>query len=134
MCPKQWSDAGVDDLASRLYRVSAVNTDERVSRRSPWARLAPMTLKEHLRPRAHQHFENADDLNASSHSVTVAVELANPAPGRRVHVRIVTQGVLVATQVHEPGGTGFTAMRRCRSWSRPGGCSDPATGSWRIWG
>ena len=104
-----WSDAGVADLASRLYRVSAVNTDERVGRRSPWARLAPMTLKEHLRPRAHQHFENAGDLVASSHSVTVAVELANPAPGRRVHVRIVTQGVLVATQVHEPEGTGFTA-------------------------
>ena len=103
------SDAGVADLASRLYRVSAVNTDERVGRRSPWARLAPMTLKEHLRPRAHQHFENAGDLVASSHSVTVAVELANPAPGRRVHVRIVTQGVLVATQVHEPEGTGFTA-------------------------
>ena len=103
------SDAGVADLASRLYRVSAVNTDERVGRRSPWARLAPMTLKEHLRPRAYQQFENAGDLNASSHSVTVAVELANPAPGRRVHVRIVTQGVLVATKVHEPEGTGFTA-------------------------
>ena len=103
------SDAGVADLANRLYRVSAVNTDERVGKRSPWARLAPMTLKEHLRPRAHQHFENAGDLNASSHSVTVAVELANPAPGRRVYVRLVTQGELVATQVHEPEGTGFTA-------------------------
>ena len=103
------SDAGVADLASRLYRVSAVNTDERVGRRSPWARLAPMTLKEHLRPRAHQHFENEGDERASSHSVTVAVELANPAPGRRVHVRIVTQGEVVATQVREPGGTGFTA-------------------------
>ena len=103
------SDAGVADLASRLYRVSAVNTDERVGRRSPWARLAPMTLKEHLRPRAHQHFENAGDLVASSHSVTVAVELANPAPERRVHVRLIREGVLVATQVHEPEGTGFTA-------------------------
>ena len=103
------SDAGVDDLANRLYRVSAINTEERVGNPSPSARLAPMTLKQHLRPKAYQQFENAGDLNASSHSVTVAVELANPAPGRRVHVHIVTQGELVATRVHEPEGTGFTA-------------------------
>ena len=78
---RKWSDAGVDDLANRLYRVSAINTEEQVGNPSPSATLKPMTLKKHLRPKAYQQFENAGDLNASSHSVTVAVEFANPRVG-----------------------------------------------------
>ena len=91
------SDAGVDDLANRLYRVSAVNTEERVGNPSPPARLAPMTL-EGLATEPAQHFENPDDERASSHSVTATVALANPAPGRRVHLRLLHGGELAKTR------------------------------------
>ena len=42
---RRWSDAGVDDLANRLYRVSAVNTAyDGAGNPSPSATLKPMTL------------------------------------------------------------------------------------------
>ena len=99
------SDAGVDDLANRLYRVSAVNTAyDGAGNPSPSASLAPMTL-ESLRTKPAQHFENEGDERASSHSVAVTVELTNPAPGRRVHVRLIHEGRVVEAQVLDPAGT-----------------------------
>ena len=87
---RRWSDAGVENLAERLYRVRAVNTDHGAGNPSPEARLAPMAL-ERLDTEPAQHFENPDDARASSHSVTATVELANPAPGREVHVRLLDE-------------------------------------------
>ena len=102
---RRWSDAGVDDLANRLYRVSAVNTAyDGAGNPSPSASLAPMTL-EPLRTKPAQHFENEGDERASSHSVAVTVELTNPAPGRRVHVRLIHEGRVVEAQVLDPAGT-----------------------------
>ena len=86
-----WSDVGVDDLANRLYRVSAVNTLYGAGNPTPGASLAAMTLED-LRTKPAQQFENEGDERASSHSVTVTVELTNPAPGRKVHVRLLRDG------------------------------------------
>ena len=102
------SDAGVDDLASRLYRVSAVNAAYGAGNPSPAASLAPMTL-ERLSTTPAQHFENEGDERASSHSVAVTVELTNPAPGRRVHVRLIREGQVLEAQVLDPAGTSVAA-------------------------
>ena len=113
---RRWSDEGVENLADRLYRVRAVNTDHGAGNPSPQARLAPMTL-ERLDTRPEQHFENPGDARASSHSVTAVVELTNPAPGRKVHVRLLEDGrpaqtaggETVAPQAVEAAGTSVAA-------------------------
>ena len=103
------SEAGVADLANRLYRVSAVNTAyDGAGNPSPSATLKPMTLGR-LRTTPAQHFENEGDERASSHSVTTALELTNPAPGRRVYVRLIRGGEVVETQVLDPAGTSVAA-------------------------
>ena len=113
---RKWSDAGVDDLANRLYRVSAVNAAYGAGNPTAAASLAAMTL-ERLSTTPAQHFENEGDERASSHSVTAAVELTNPAPGRRVHVRLLRdgqpaqtrEGEVVEAQVLDPAGTSVAA-------------------------
>ena len=113
---RSWSDVGVDDLANRLYRVSAVNTLDVTGNPTPAASLAAMTLED-LRTKPAQHFENEGDERASSHSVTATVELTNPAPGRKVHVRLLRDGrpaetrdgEVVEPQVVEATGTSVVA-------------------------
>ena len=113
---RSWSDVGVDDLANRLYRVSAVNTLDVTGNPTPAASLAAMTLED-LRTKPAQHFENEGDERASSHSVTATVELTNPAPGRKVHVRLLRDGRPAETrdgevmepQVVEATGTSVVA-------------------------
>ena len=113
---RSWSDVGVDDLANRLYRVSAVNTLDVTGNPTPAASLAAMTLED-LRTKPAQHFENEGDERASSHSVTATVELTNPAPGRKVHVWLLRDGrpaetrdgEVVEPQVVEATGTSVVA-------------------------
>ncbi len=114
---RRWSDDGVENLADRLYRVRAVNTDHGAGNPSPEARLAPMALKR-LDTEPAQHFANPDDARASSHSVTATVELANPAPGREVHVRLLDEdggpartagGETVAARAVAAAGTSVAA-------------------------